>query len=176
MLHHRAGLKLISAQPWDSFLVHGHMLPASSLCKQRDLGFYSSRCHVQKRCTRFPTTSAQLSTIKPCPLKAGTPSLMFVQAPSCVARSYLRPPLGSSSEEKAPLQTFPKEWLGFSLASSQSEAGSLFFRLPKSFLKGWNLPAFFLSVDYKANTGRAEGSGPRRDSPALTAVPRSKGE
>lgn len=83
MLHHGAGLKLISAQPWDSFLVHGHMLPASSLCKQRDLGFYSSRCHVQKRCTRFPTTSIQLSTIKPSPLKAGTPSLVFAQLPSC---------------------------------------------------------------------------------------------
>lgn len=73
----------------------------------------------------------------------------------------------------------PKEWLGFSLGSSQSEAGSLFFLLPKSFLKGWNLPAFFLSADDKterrgARRGsrlrggmRSKSEAPARSSPAL---------
>ena len=71
-----------------------------------------------------------------------------------------------------PLQTLPKEWLGFSLASSQSDAGSLFFLLPKSFLKGWNLPAFFLSADDKTDRRRAEGRGaPAR----LTSAHRSSG-
>lgn len=70
--------------------------------------------------------------------------------------THLSPLPGSSSEEKAPLQMLPNEWLGFSLGSSLSGAGSLFFLLPKSFLKGWNLPAFFLSADEKTERRGAE--------------------
>lgn len=65
---------------------------------------------------------------------------------------YLRPSFVSSSEDNTPLQTFPKELLGFNLASSRSGVASLFFLLPKNFLKGWNLLAFFLSADNKTNT------------------------
>lgn len=65
---------------------------------------------------------------------------------------YLRPSFVSSSEDKTPLQTFPKELLGFNLASSRSGVASLFFLRPKNFLNGWNLLAFFLSADNKTNT------------------------
>lgn len=79
---------------------------------------------------------------------------------ACAGCTHLSAPLGSSSEE-LPLQMLPKEWLGFSLGSSHSETGSLFFLLPKSFLKGWNFPAFFLSADEKTERRWAERR-PRR--------------
>lgn len=71
--------------------------------------------------------------------------------------THLSALLGSSSEE-LPLQMLPKEWLGFSLGSSHSKAGSLFFLLPKSFLKGWNLPALFLSADERTERRGAEAA------------------
>lgn len=95
------------------------------------------------------------------PLGAGGARAACAGAGGRRGRSYLSPLPGSSSEEKAPLQMLPKEWLGFSLGSSQSAAGSLFFLLPKSFLKGWNLPAFFLSADDKTERRGAEGRGRR---------------
>lgn len=113
--------------------------------------------HMLRKSSVQLATTQQRQNLNSTPLKAGRTSLAFAQAGSRPVRAYLRPPFGSSSEEKVPLQTLPKEWLGFSLASSQSDAGSLFFLLPKSFLKGWNLPAFFLSADYKTNRRRAEG-------------------
>lgn len=56
----------------------------------------------------------------------------------------------SSSEEKVPLLTLRGEWLFLTEASWDNEV-SFFFLLPNSFLNGWNLPPFFLSVDYKTN-------------------------
>lgn len=104
-------------------------------------------------------TTQQRENLNLIPLKTGRTSLAFAWAGSRPMCAYLRPPLGSSSEEKVPLQTLPKEWLGLSLPSSHSDAGSRFFLLPNSFLKGWNLPAFFLSAGYKTERRRAEGRG-----------------
>lgn len=58
----------------------------------------------------------------------------------------------SSSEEKVPLLTLSGEGLFFPDDASWGNEASFFFLLPNNFLKGWNLPPFFLSADYKANT------------------------
>lgn len=114
---------------------------------------------------QLPTTQ-QRENLNLIPIRKGRTSLAFAGAGSRPMYTYLRPPLGSSSEEKVPLQTLPKEWLGLSLPSSHSDAGSRFFLLPNSFLKGWNLPAFFLSAGYKTERRGAEG---RRGSAGLVS-------
>ena len=48
-LNHGAGFKFISASPWDLFFADRHMYLISNTCKKRDLGVYSSGCHVQRR-------------------------------------------------------------------------------------------------------------------------------
>lgn len=57
----------------------------------------------------------------------------------------------SSSEENVPLLILWGEWLFFPADASWDSEVSFFFLLPNNFLKGWNLPPFFLSVDYKIN-------------------------
>lgn len=58
----------------------------------------------------------------------------------------------SSSEEKVPLLTLWGEWLFLPASASREIEVSFFFLLPNNFLKGWNLPPFFLSADYRINT------------------------
>lgn len=44
------------------------------------------------------------------------------------------------------------EWLFLPASASREIEVSFFFLLPNNFLKGWNLPPFFLSADYRINT------------------------
>lgn len=51
-----------------------------------------------------------------------------------------------------PLLTLWGEWLFLPASASREIEVSFFFLLPNNFLKGWNLPPFFLSADYRINT------------------------
>lgn len=70
------------------------------------------------------------------------------------ARSYLRLlSRVSSSEEKVPLLALWGARLCLRAdSSSPDNRVFFFFFLPNNFLKGWNLPPFFLSVNYEINT------------------------
>ena len=58
----------------------------------------------------------------------------------------------SSSEEKVPLLTLGGERPLRPADASRAVDVPFFLLLPNNFFKGWNLPPFFLSADYKINT------------------------
>lgn len=58
----------------------------------------------------------------------------------------------SSSEEKVPLLAPWGVCLCLSAGPSPDSRVLFFFLLPNNFLKGWNLPLFFLSANYRTNT------------------------
>lgn len=82
-----------------------------------------------------------------------SPELRPRPSPSRSVSYYLRlSSRVSSSDEKVPLLMLWGEWLFFPADASRENGVSFFFLLPNNFLKGWNLPPFFLSVDCKTNT------------------------
>ena len=82
----------------------------------------------------------------------------------------------SSSEEKAPLLTLWGEQHLRPADASWDTDVPFFFLLPNNFLKGWNLPPFFLSVDYKINTLQLDKAAPLSLERIMTgAASRGKG-
>lgn len=80
----------------------------------------------------------------------------------------------SSSEEKVPLLG-GEGHLRPADASWDTDV-PFFFLLPNNFLKGWNLPPFFLSVDYKINMLQLDKAAPLSLERIMTgAVSRGKG-
>lgn len=90
---------------------------------------------------------------------------------------YLRlPSRVSSSEEKVPLLTLGGERHLRPADASWDTDVPFFFLLPNNFLKGWNLPPFFLSVDYKINTLQLDKAAPLSLERIMTgAASRGKG-
>lgn len=82
----------------------------------------------------------------------------------------------SSSEEKVPLLTAGGERHLRPADASWDTDVPFFFLLPNNFLKGWNLPPFFLSVDYKINTLQLDKAAPLSLERIMTgAASRGKG-